>query len=290
MAAVRLEAPAKVNLHLGVHPGRDGRGYHRVDSLMAAVGLADVVEVAEGGTGTGLVLSMDGVNVDVAPERNTAHVAARRLAQAVGRPADLRISLEKRIPAQSGLGGSSSDAAAVLLALCQLWGLEAGDARVRQVAKSVGADVPFFLDLRPTLLAGYGDEPVESFPALGAAVVLVRPAGGVPTPAAYEAFDESPVEPKSPEAMAAALRTGDVAGVATSLSNNLAGAARAVEPQVADAERLLEAAPGVLGSQVTGSGSCCFGICESDEAARAVAEEAKLQGFWACATRFVAGR
>lgn len=290
MAAVRVVAPAKVNLHLGVHPGRDARGYHQVDSLMAAVGLADVAVVEEADAGSGTVLSMDGSNVEVAPERNTAHVAASRLAKALDRHADLRISLEKHVPAQSGLGGSSSDAAAVLLALGQLWGVGADDPRMREAARSVGADAPFFLDLRPTLLAGYGDLPKESFPPLDAAVVLVRPRGGVPTPLAYQAFDREPLEPGTPGAMAEALRTGDVEAVAASLSNNLAGAARAVEPQVAQAEALLAGAAGVLGSQVTGSGSCCFGICESDAAARAVADEARERGLWSCATRFVSSR
>lgn len=290
MAAVRVVAPAKVNLHLGVHPGRDAHGYHQVDSLMAAVGLADLVEVEEGPAGSGMALSMGGSNVEVTPERNTAHVAASRLAEALGRPADLRISLEKHIPAQSGLGGSSSDAAAVLLALGSLWGVGADDARMREVAQSVGADVPFFLDLRPTLLVGYGDLPQESFPPLDAAVVLVRPSGGVPTPAAYQAFDEEPRVPGRPDAMAAALRAGNVEGVAACLSNNLAGAARAVEPQVAQAEALLAGGEGVLGSQVTGSGSCCFGICESSEAARSLADEARKQGLWSCATHFVSSR
>lgn len=278
---VLVRAPAKLNLHLGIHPGGDARGYHRADSLMVAVSLFDEVRVRACAAGSGLSLSLS-EDVGVPVEENTAWVAAHRLCEALGRPEDYAIDVRKAIPAQSGLGGSSSDAAGVILGLCHLWGVDAGDPRVVAVARSVGADVPFFLQPRPSLLTGAGDVLERVLPERrGLPVVLVRPSEGVATSAAYRAFDEEPTEPRAPEAMCRAVAHGDVAAIVAALSNNLAPAAMRLVPACADAVSWLKAQPGVLGAQVTGSGSCAFGICAGADAAAGAATRAReLHGDW----------
>ncbi len=299
-AEVTLDAPVKVNLHLGIHPGRDERGYHRADSVMIALAVGDRVrvalpapdapEAAEAARAPGGVLLRMSEDVGVDPTHNTAWQAAARFREAFYVAAPVLVEVTKRVPPQSGLGGSSSDAASVLLALAQLCGVPAdepgGEERLAAIARSIGADVPFFLEPRPTYLVGAGDVVKESFPELpGLSVVLVRPRDGVSTAAAYRAFDARPSLPASPEPMLAALRDGDAMAVAAALHNNLQAAAMRIVPEDSDVLAWLERQPGVLAAQVTGSGSCVFGICETRRAARRVAAAAQdAKDWWSCAT------
>ena len=282
---MQLLAPAKLNLHLGIYPGRDARGYHRADSVMIAVGLSDVVRIAEAPQLT-LAMSDD---CGVPPERNTAFKAARALAQALGKSEGYAIHITKHIPAQSGMGGASSDAASVMLGLCRLWGVDPLDERVVAVARSIGADVPFFLTLAPAHLTGAGDVLTERFPSLvDVPVVLVRPEAGVSTVEAYRAFDHNPTQPQSVEPMCQALRASDARAVAQLLYNNLEPAANRLAPVTAEVHEWLAAQPGVWAAQLTGSGSCVFGICESAEVAQRIAQDAQeTRNWWACATNTV---
>lgn len=285
MAAVTLRAPAKLNLHLGIFAQLDERGYHRADSLMVALDLCDEVrvELLEG-VRTPQVECVPAV--DVPPERNTVYRAAVELAKCMGREPAVRIQVQKHVPDQAGMGGSSSDAASVIRALCQLWGADAQSPEVTDAARAVGADVPFFLDPVPTLLVGAGDVVAEKFPSLRepVSVALVRPAGpGVSTPAAYAAFDEEHEEPADPEALCDALRRGkaDAKTLAGLLANNLDPVACRLLPAVAEVREWLLARDESLGGQVTGSGSCVFAVCESDEAAERIVQAAKKKfGCW----------
>lgn len=274
-------APAKINLYLGIHQGRDARGYHAADSLMAAVSLFNRVCVEEA---SAFELACK-PPLDVPTEKTVCYRAVRSLAWAVGREPAVRVTVSRAIPDGSGFGGASSDAAAVLLCLCELWGIDPHDPRVVTAARATGADVAFFLDPRPTLLAGVGDEPVEVFDAVPAMpVVLARPVGeGVSTPAAYAAFDVNPQHLPSSDALCEALRAGDAASIAANLANNLAPAARALNAPAAEVEAWLRERPGVLGAQITGSGAASFAICESATSAQAVAKAAKAHGWWSCA-------
>ena len=174
--AITVTAPAKVNLHLGIYPGRDERGYHRADSVMIALELADEVTVSPA---KGLEVTCE-PPLDVPAEKTTIAKAAQRLADAFGVPCNAHIHLVRRIPDKSGMGSASTDSAATLRALCQLWGLDEGDPRVLEIARGLGADVAFFLQPVPSLLVGVGDVLREAFPPLvGMPLVLVRPEGGV---------------------------------------------------------------------------------------------------------------
>lgn len=281
-----LSAPAKVNLYLGVHTQLDQRGYHRVDSIMVALDLADTVRIQEGAR-----LEVRCVpEVDFPQQKNTAYKAAVLMGRAFGRPVPAGITLYKRIPEQSGMGGSSSDAASVILALCQSWGIDPGDSAVLQVAKQVGADVPFFLDPRPTLLVGGGDQPSEKFaPMAGVPVVVVRPNGsGVGTKQAYEAFDQMHPQVPDVEPMVQALRARDLDAVCSALGNNLDPVACRLNQGCAHVKSWLQSRQEVRACQVTGSGSCVFGICRDDEGARGIAEAAKAQlGCWSVAARTI---
>ena len=280
-----IKIPCKVNLHLGIHTQKDQRGYHKVDSLMVPVALYDTVVVDDAPE---LTVTHE-PQLCVLPERTTTWKAAVLLANKLGISPDVSIDVQVHIPEKAGLGGSSADAAATLYLLAQRWGVDPLDPLVVEVAKAVGADVAFFLDPRPSLMLGAGDTLVETYAStVDAPLAIVLPAEtGVVTKEAYDQFDASPVAPESYEQLSALLRAaGQVVSdnqliqqVAKLLFNNLAPAAKSLKPQVAEVEEWLKAQPGVLGAQVSGSGSSSFALCESQEAADAIAAAAQAKGW-----------
>ena len=291
-----IQIPCKVNLHLGIHTQKDQRGYHKVDSLMVPVALYDSVVVDDAPE---LTVTHE-PQLCVLPEHTTTWKAAVLLANKLGISPDVSIDVQVHIPEKAGLGGSSADAAATLYLLAQRWGVDPLDPLVVEVAKAVGADVAFFLDPRPSLMLGAGDTLVETYAStVDAPLAIVLPAEtGVVTKEAYDHFDTSPIAPEPYEQLSALLRDAgqDVAGmepapdnaaaskqfiqqVAGLLFNNLAPAAKSLKPQVAEVEEWLKAQPGVLGAQVSGSGSSSFALCESQDAANAIAAAAQAKGW-----------
>lgn len=274
-----IQIPCKVNLHLGIHTQKDQRGYHKVDSLMVPVALYDTVVVDDAPE---LTVTHE-PQLCVLPERTTTWKAAVLLANKLGVSPDVSIDVQVHIPEKAGLGGSSADAAATLYLLAQRWGVDPLDPLVVEVAKAVGADVAFFLDPRPSLMLGAGDTLEKTYTStLDAPLVIVLPAEtGVITKEAYDQFDALPVEPVSFSKLSALLQTEKktIQQVAELLFNNLAPAAKALKPQVAEVEKWLKAQPGVLGAQVSGSGSSSFALCKSQDAADAIAEDAQIKGW-----------
>ena len=279
---LRIAAPAKVNLYLGVSSEHDERGYHKVKSVMSALELYDIVQIAPAKH-----LSLSCVpEIDSPVEQNTAWLAAKMMEHEFGRDAHIEITIEKRIPVKSGLGGGSSDAAAVILALCELWDVDEDDPRVEQAARAVGADVPFFLYGQTSRLEGAGDELCELYPKLELPVVLVQAdSEGVSTAEAYRNFDEQPVEAGDLRELCEGLREQDPKLVVKGLSNNLEPVALRMSDKVSESLAWLKEQPGVLRGLVTGAGACVYAVCESDEATQSIARAAEKKGWWSCATK-----
>lgn len=295
-AAIKVIAPAKVNLHLGVGPaGADG--FHEVETVLHALALHDVLYVqrSAAASGSGLTLELtctfhEGLPaVEIAQEDNLAYRAVVALAHAVGRQEDehLTMLLEKRIPVQAGLGGGSSNAAAALVGAARAWGISADDPRIEATARTLGADVAFFLHGGCGLYRGRGDELVHALTPSKRSVVLVKPDAGVSTARAYAAFDADP-QYVSAEERAALAEAEDASAVA--LRNNLAPAAEALVPELADVRAWLEGQPGVEAAMLSGSGSATFAVCESLDAAFAAATAAGKRGWWARATALSSAR
>lgn len=287
-----IQIPCKVNLHLGIHTQKDQRGYHKVDSLMVPVALYDTVVVDDAPE---LTVTHE-PQLCVLPERTTTWKAAVLLANKLGVSPDVSIDVQVHIPEKAGLGGSSADAAATLYLLAQRWGVDPLDSLVVEVAKAVGADVAFFLDPQPSLMLGAGDTLVETYAStVDAPLAIVLPAEtGVVTKEAYDQFDASPITPQSYEQLSALLRDAGNSGAASDqatageqliqqvaglLFNNLAPAAKSLKPQVAEVEEWLKVQLGVLGAQVSGSGSSSFALCKSCDAADAIAAAAQAKGW-----------
>ncbi|HEV7589378.1 MAG TPA: hypothetical protein VGO40_14775, partial [Longimicrobium sp.] len=167
---VELAAPAKVNLRLCIL-AREESGYHALETLLCAISLADQIVVTRGDAG--IRLTVEG-GVDVGPPgRNLAVRAAERFYREMGAAPAIDLHLTKHIPAAAGLGGGSSDAAAVLRALNALHGEPLPPAALLRMAIELGADVPFFVCGSPFALAWGRGERVMPLPPLPPLPVLV---------------------------------------------------------------------------------------------------------------------
>ena len=315
MQTLKLVAPAKVNLFLGIGAPRED-GYHNATSVMHALALHDrldmtLVEAGEDVTlfepgdpaqplrqihvkveeGAGLTVGAQVVwsagleATQIADEDNLACKAVHKLAAKVGRHEDetMRIVIQKKIPHQTGLGGGSADAAAALVGAASLWGLTPGDDRVEAVARELGADVAFFLHGGCAVLEGTGNEYVRSLPPSKSTVVIIKPAGGVSTAAAYAKFDE--LAPEVPSDLLQRVQDAQAAADIP-LFNNLAVASECLHDELAAVREFAAAQPGVEGVLLCGSGAGTFAVCESYEAGQALSTAAQARGWWARCTSF----
>ncbi len=280
---ILIAAPAKINLYLGVHAQKDERGYHRVDSVMTAIDLVDIVAVAPADE-----LAVHTVPAaDFPMEQNSAYRAARAMGEAFGRDPAFEILIDKHIPLRAGLGGPSTDAAAAIFGICHYWGIDLSDPRIDAVARTVGADVPFFLYGPPAFCDGAGDAVRELFrPLTGMPVALVKPrTGGVSTAEAYRRFDENPPALPPLEPMLEALRAHDETRICAHVANNLAPAALSLNAEMAEIRSWMRAQPEVRAVEVSGSGACVFAICTTQMAATAIARAAADRGWWSHAAK-----
>lgn len=286
---LKVVSPAKVNLHLAIGARRED-GYHEAATVMHALNLHDVMymrrklpDEGEPGEPSATMIQIGDVAVpDLASADNIACKAVRALADAAGvGDAGVMMRIEKNIPAQGGLGGGSSNAAAALVGAAKLWGIEADDPMVERVARSLGSDVAFFLHGGCSYYEGTGDVFVHALQPSKAAIALVKPEGGVSTAQAYKTFDANPVP--VPEALAASVRKADSAeGI--ELFNNLAPASESIMPQLVDVRLWLAEQTGVRGCVLCGSGATTFAVCDSFKSACAVVAQARKRGWWSRAT------
>jgi 4-diphosphocytidyl-2-C-methyl-D-erythritol kinase len=287
-SGVRLHAPAKVNLALEVGPRRPD-GYHEVRTVLQALALGDEVTLLPAPDGE-LRLRCDPPEAGEGPA-NLGWRAAEALRRASGVRAGVRIAIRKRIPLQAGLGGGSSDAAAVLLGCSLLWRLDWTPVRLAEVAAGLGADVPFFLWGGTALAEGRGEHirPLPPLPAWPVVVALSGP--GISTADAYAALDALPGRPPVDvvalvEACraAAAGRRSARAHLGALLANAFEAAVLPRRPDIALLRRRLQEA-GAYGSLLCGSGAAVWALAPSAAWAHKLARELRAEGCWAAATR-----
>ena len=265
--AIAVAAPAKINLYLHLLGRRDD-GYHLLDSLIVFLSLADTVSVRPAGA---LSLGLAGPSAPALEGTgdNLVLDAARALAEAGGCQANAAIELTKRVPVAAGLGGGSADAAAALLALSKLWGLEVAAQELADIALGLGADVPVCLASRPAFVGGIGEElePAPSLPPVWAA--LVNPGQALATKDVFAAHSGGFTRPGR---FTAAL--GDAGALAKQLAplgNDLTAAAAALAPGIGEVLEAIEATEGCLLARMSGSGATCFGLYADEAGATAAA-------------------
>jgi 4-diphosphocytidyl-2-C-methyl-D-erythritol kinase len=253
-----LAAPAKLNLDLLVGP-RQADGYHPLDSIVAKVTLYDEVVLRPRSDGE-LRLHVEGADCGP-PADNLALRAARGLAQAAGAGCGADILLAKLIPPGRGLGGGSSDAAAVLEGLNELWLLHLPAEALTDLAGRLGSDVPLFLGPPAARMTGRGEElrPVEIHPFVA---VLHLPEIACPTGEVYRRFDGlAGARPAMAERKDLALGRLPPSRWRARLRNDLAPAALDISPPLRRLVQTLRESTG-LPVSLTGSGSAAFVLCD----------------------------
>jgi 4-diphosphocytidyl-2-C-methyl-D-erythritol kinase len=279
-------APAKVNLYLRV-VGRRDDGYHLLDSLILPVSVYDSVRVRLQPLQDGPVqITLDCQNPTVpGGPANLAWKAAELFAAQLAEPVAIRMSLEKRIPAGSGLGGGSSDAAAVLLLLNRLCGTPLPRAQLAALGTRLGADVPFFVFGRPARVGGIGEQihALADMPVLH--MVLCSDGFEMSTAAVYAAAQASLT--KTPSNSTIPSFVSGRKPISEWLVNDLEAAAAEIHAGVLRLKsKLLE--HGAVGTLMTGSGAAVFGIWPESESACDAARTLRREGLWAEAVRTLA--
>ena len=273
---MRAKAPGKINVHLGVGTLQDD-GYHDVATAYQAVSLYELVEATHA----------DDFSVRFSGPVPHEHLStgadnlAIRAAMALARrgrvTGGVSLAIEKHVPIAGGMGGGSADAAATLVACDELWGLHLGREALHEIARELGADVPFALAGGTAIGTGRGD---QLSPALAKGQfhwVLAYAAAGLSTPDVYRALDEhramhaadiAPAHdvPTVDARVLQALRAGDANMLAESLQNDLQAPALRLMPRLVGTLELGERS-GALAGVISGSGPTVAFLCDGLESA-----------------------
>jgi 4-diphosphocytidyl-2-C-methyl-D-erythritol kinase len=268
-------APAKINLGLHVLRRRPD-GYRDIATVFLPIGWADVL-TAEPASSLSLTTSDPSLPAD---SGNLVWRAAEALARAAGIKPRARLHLEKRVPYGAGLGSGSSDAAAALLLLRDLWEVDVPSDTLHRIAGALGADVPFFLDGAPALGTGTGADLVplagsdgQSY-AFPFALCVAVPPVHVATGQAYDLI--VPEEAGRPD-LAELVAANDPARWRESLRNDFQEPVERLHPEIALARQGLEEA-GALYAALSGSGSAVFGVFEQERDAADAAQRLRASG------------
>lgn len=280
-----LDAPAKINLFLHV-TGRRPDGYHLLESLVAFTEYGDTLVAEASDT---LDFDIEGpfaAGLRAERQDNLVIRAARVLRAASGHRRGVHFHLDKRLPVASGIGGGSSDAAAALRLLAELWGEDPATEDFQEFALTLGADVPVCLAARPAMMTGIGDVVTPVAPLADCGVVLVNGGSAVPTPAVFK----SRTGAFSPTMGWDGAESFDaLVDLLEPRRNDLTNAAIGVSPVIADVLRALSNSDGCSLARLSGSGGTCFGLYPDRNVAVRAAELLSRQhpDWWVVATGFL---
>jgi 4-diphosphocytidyl-2-C-methyl-D-erythritol kinase len=269
-------APAKINLYLHI-TGRLDNGYHLLDSLVAFADIGDEISIV---SAHGFEFSIEGPYAnafgpkdrDCSPDSSNLVVqAVWMLARAAQKVPNVRIRLTKNLPLASGIGGGSSDAAAVIWGLLEWWKIPKQAPYVQGLMMRLGADVPVCLNCRPARVRGIGDV-LDPAPGLAEIpVVLVNPGRPCVTSEAFSRFAGKFREPvafppglEKTEALVSFLRQQD---------NDLLKPALEMVPEIGNILSALDAEEGCVFTRMSGSGATCFGLFENEVLAMKAAQD-----------------
>lgn len=276
MKKIKIEAPAKINLILDV-TGKMKDGYHNINTIFQTVSVFDYITITQNkdhDAGFKIICTDPNIPTD---KKNICYKAAEMIENYIGIKfmQDITIEIEKNIPSEAGMGGGSVDAAAVLLGINRMLGVEIPQINLFNLARKCGADVPFFLQGGTALATGIGDilTPVENNSGY-VPICIAKGKKGVSTALGYKAVDER----KKPfscniEKLEDALRCGNIRGIADNLANIFTDSLNL--PEVEKIKKIMLENDS-FGAEMTGSGSAVFGIfrsfAEAEAAQKALSE------------------
>lgn len=267
---IEISSPAKINLMLAVTGLRED-GFHSLTSLVAPLSFGDKISlgIEEGKKG----ISVESTNQDLPlDEKNIAWQAADLFLKRSNREARIEIRIEKNIPVGAGLGGGSSNATSVLMGLATLFETE-DNSMIMELAGQLGSDCPLFLNPEPLIMRGRGekierlnDDTKQSL--AGESLVLFKPAFGISTPWAYQSLARSGVydDVSDSDKRLEAWKEGRLP-LTELLSNSFDSVVGRKFPSIPLMLDFVREKTGVS-CLMSGSGSCCFALCDSSRAAK----------------------
>ncbi|REK17377.1 MAG: 4-(cytidine 5'-diphospho)-2-C-methyl-D-erythritol kinase [Planctomycetota bacterium] len=281
-ASVMHRAPAKLNLFFEVLGRRDD-GYHEIETIVVPLSLCDTLFAWRLESGDieldcrwHAALDEDTRGKLPPPEGNLAYKAVALLRSRAGVDEGIGLRLIKRIPAEAGLGGASSDAAAALLAANDVWRLGWSRAALAELSAELGSDVPLFFARGPARCLGRGERVEPLNVGVPWHFVVVRPPAGLSTARVYAGV-EVPERPRGSRPLTDKLCGGDMRNLRECVFNRLQGVAETLSPWI---ERLRRefARQHLLADQMSGSGTAYFGVCHHARHARRVARRLQARG------------
>ena len=278
-------APAKINLALSVGKKR-ADGYHEIDTVMHSVSLMDMAEMRPSDENRVVV---SGADLPEGPG-NLAWEALMLFLKETACDACVRIVLTKRIPLAAGLGGGSSDAAAVLRGMRHMTGMDITDEELRIMAAKIGSDVPFCISGGCARCRGRGEIISHLLPWDGLPVVIVRPEISVSTSRAYREAEHFPhIQQQAPEKISDAIGARDMDAFCRSLRNDFEDFLFPVSQELAETKEYLEQFDRPV--QMTGSGSAFFLLSVSGREAEHIVLQIKRDhpGWFTDAARTMGG-
>lgn len=272
MKEIVEKAPAKINLGLDVRGKRED-GFHELGMVMASVDLNDYITVREREDQQITLESSCGklpLNF-----KNHAYKAAFYLRQAAGlEDRGVHIIIDKRIPRSAGLAGGSSDAAATLRALNQLWELDYSLEQLAEIGAQVGSDVPYCVHAGCAYVTGRGEEVYPLAPAPRVWVVLIKPPFGLSTAAIFSQVEMDKIHSVNIPALCQAINEGNYEQLLANLGNSLEDISITRKPLIQKIKNCA-AASGADATLMSGSGPTVFALCASDKIARRVVNSVK---------------
>ena len=286
---ITILAPAKINLTLTIL-GKAPDGYHQLESVMQKLDICDSLDIE---LTTDDELHFTCSDASLSGEDNLVLRAARLLRPCTHRPVGARIHLTKVIPAQAGLGGGSSDAGALLLALNKGWQLALSLQELTEIARQLGADVAFFLGGSSAIVSGRGERVAPFEHSSTGHLVLVKNNIGLATREVYQKLHATPTElwplpdlSCETVAMRNALQANDYQRLLTALHNDLETPAFQLLPELLEARNLLYDA-GCDAVILCGSGSALCGFCHDDATAHKAAMQLRECFSWVRTATFL---
>ncbi|APC46749.1 4-(cytidine 5'-diphospho)-2-C-methyl-D-erythritol kinase [Virgibacillus halodenitrificans] len=259
-------APAKINLSLDVLSKRED-GYHNVEMIMTTIDLSDRVMLSE--------IAEDRIEVALesryvpSDERNLAYKAAKVFKDTYRIRKGVRINIEKSIPVSAGLGGGSTDAAAVLRGLNRLWSLNIPTEKLQEMGDMIGTDVPFCVQGKTAIATGRGEK-IERLPSPPPGwVVLAKPDIGVSSRTIFQRIDMKEISHPNTSQILRALNSGDFQLMCDYIGNSLEAITMNLHPEVLRIKKAMVQA-GASGVLMSGSGPTVYGLVEHHSKARRI--------------------
>lgn len=271
-----IKSRAKINLSLKVVGTREN-GYHDLEMIMVPLEMHDVIEIIRRPGALDTYITSDDVGL-AHLHNNLCTVAVEAMRKEFGFKDNFDINIHKEIPFAAGLGGGSSNAAAVIESLIKILNIKTDEETINRIALSIGADVPFFLKGKPCLATGLGEQLQPINIKSSYHCLIVKPQKGLSTKAVYEVADKFEKANIDTNKLLDALASDDIEELGKNIGNDLYAPAKSLLPEV---EKIVESLKedGFPVAAMTGSGSACFALSKDLKLIKEKAKTYKSQGY-----------